>query len=58
MEHKEKSDEDKGQLLYYQCRQSSSNVKLEHKDVDDFFLMVHFKCYLIIKISVGIQIMK
>ncbi|WP_405047925.1 ABC-three component system protein [Rheinheimera pacifica] len=31
------NDEDRGQLLYYQCRKNSSAVKLEYKDVDDFF---------------------
>lgn len=31
------SDEKKGMLLYYQCLQNSASIKLENKDVGDFF---------------------
>lgn len=37
MQSKETNDQDRGRLLYYQCRQISSDIKLENKDVDDFF---------------------
>lgn len=37
MQSKEANDEDKGFLLYYECRKNSSDIKLENKEVDIFF---------------------
>lgn len=37
MEHKCRTNEELGFMLYYQCRLISSNVKLENKEVNSFF---------------------